>query len=420
MSLTADSGGRITGQFVIPEGLPVGAKLVEFNGTGTEAAATFIGRGTLKIEDLRIVNTTIVRRVLQRDLDPIAQTFIVPQNDLDPGQIRQVAAVDLWFTAVGPSNLLVQIRETQLGFPTRVVVAESVLRPDEIHLNAWTRFRFTPTALEPGREYVLVVMCDDAIAEVATAGIGEFDAAAQEWVAMQPYQIGVLLSSSNGSTWTAHQTKDLTFRLVTCDYSVDTNTIEEGETTKEVELPSVTVVDADHLMVLAAVERPTAETDVVFVVDVDGTEYSVMEGQPWTLPARYSGAVTWKAVLTGTFTASPILHRDLILVSATRLETSNYVTRLMQCYTGRDVTLYYDALLPGTATVAAKIEDEESEWEDFPLDDVAPTIELGDGWVEYKHKYTLLSTRDETRIELLLTGHARMMPLVRNIRVAIT
>ncbi|NCC27304.1 MAG: hypothetical protein EOM22_03905 [Gammaproteobacteria bacterium] len=299
-------------------------------------------------------------------------------------------------------------------------MAESVLRPDEINLNAWTRFRFTPVALDPGREYVIVVMCDDAVAEVATAGIGEFDAAAQEWVAAQPYQIGVLLSSSNGSTWTAHQTKDLAFRLVTCDYNVETNTVEEGSTTKEVSLPSVDVVDADHLMVLAAVERPTSETDVVFVVDVDGTEYSVMEGQPWTLPARYSGTVTWKAVLTGTFTASPILHRDLLLVSAKRLDESNYVTRLMQCYTGRDVTLYYDALLPGTSTVTAKIEDEESEWEAFLPDEIAPAMELGDGWIEYKHTHTLLSTRDETRIELILSGNARMMPLVKNIRVAIT
>lgn len=420
MSLTADGLGVVEGKFTIPAGIPVGSKLVEFDGSETEAAATFIGRGVLKIEDLRLVNRITTTRVLRQDLDPLAQTFTAPPAVDPSGSVvttRQVAALDLWFTAVGPSNVLVHIRETSLGVPTNIVIAEALLMPSQITVGAWTRFKFTPVSLEPNREYCIVVMCDDAVAEVATAGIGEFDADNQQWVAAQPYQVGVLLSSSNGSTWTAHQTKDLAFRLLTCDYNVDTNTVFEGSTTKVVTLPPVTVVDADHLMVLAAIVRPTADCDVVFTVTVDGEDYETLEGRPFTLAARFSGEVTWVATLTGTFTDSPILHKDIHLVVATRLSGSTYVTRQMECYSGTSVTMYYDATLPTPATVTAEIEDGAGNWEAFPLE-VATA--LGDGIYEYKHTYTLLTDEDQTRVKLTLSGSGVALPVVKNLRVAIT
>jgi hypothetical protein len=429
MSLVADSNGEIQGYFDIPAAVPSGIKLVEFDGSVTQAAATFIGRGTLKIEDLRVVYTSITRRVMQQDLDPLAQTFIVPLVDLETGYSRQVAAVDLWFVAVGTSNILVQIRETELGFPTRVVIAESLLTPADITLAAWTRFRFSPVALEPNREYCIVIMCNDAVAEVATGGIGEFDAAAQQWVTSQPYQVGVLLSSSNNRTWTAHQTKDLTFRLVTCDYKADLNEIYEGSPTKTIAFPDLEVVDADHMMVLAAVERPTAETDVVFHVtlaEAVGTPtYTVMEGQPFTLSETYTGTVEWEAVLTGTFSASPILHRDVHLIVGTRLTTGDYVTRAMLRYGGEDVKIYIDAYLPNPAvtTLTVYVEDGEDTWVELTADVDPPPRNLnailGDGWVEYAYTYALLETTDTTRLKLVITGTAREQPIIKNIRMAI-
>ena len=429
MPMVADAQGEIHGYFDIPANVPSGIKLVEFDGSVTEAAATFIGRGTLKIEDLRVINTTITRRVFQEDLDPLAQTFIVPLVDLETGYARQVAAIDLWFTAVGTSNLLVQIRETELGFPTPVVIAESLLTPDDIKLAAWTRFRFTPVALEPNREYCIVVMCNDAVAEVATGGIGEFDAAAQKWVTSQPYQVGVLLSSSNNRTWTAHQTKDLTFRLLTCDYKAELNEIYEGSPTKTITFPDVEVVNADHMMVLAAVERPTAETDVIFHVTladaVDTPTYTVMEGQPFTLSETYTGTVEWEAVLTGTFSASPILHRDVHLIVGTRLTEGTYVSRAMLRYGGDDVKIYIDAYLPVPAvtTLTVFIEDGEDTWVELTADVDPPprnlNATLGDGWIEYAYSYTLLETTDTTRLKLVITGNAREQPILKNLRMAI-
>ena len=255
---------------------------------------------------------------------------------------------------------------------------------------------------------------------MATAGIGEFDQSAQQWVTSQPYQIGVLLSSSNNRTWTAHQTKDLAFRLLACDYNVQTNEVFEGSTRKVIALEPQTVTNADHLIVLAAVDRPTADTDVVFNVTVDGTTYSVMEAQPFTLNARYSGEVQMEAVLTGTYTASPTLYRDIHLIAGTRLASSDYISRAMQTNIGLNetvkITAYYDVFLPGTASVDAYYESAAGVWTALPI--VGGT-ELGNGWQEVKREIEGFDGL-ETRVKLVLNGSGLQNPRVKNLRVAMT
>lgn len=418
MSVVADVGGRVEGQFVIPAGVPAGAKLVEFLGAQTYASASFVGRGMLRTDELRLITTVInpVQTSARRfgvagrsaTADPLAQTFMINRR-------RQIAAIDLWFCAIGTSNVLLQIRDVTLGIPTLDVVAEALLTPAQITLDGPTRFRFPPTVLEPNHEYALVVMCNDAVSSVWIGEIGQFDAHLQSWVTEQPYQIGVLLSSSNNRTWTPHQTKDLAFRLIAANYNVTTNSHTEGETTRVVALDPVDVVDADHLIVIASVERPSADTSVVFNVGVGAAMYAVMERQPFTLPARYTGQVTLEAVLTGTFEESPVLHRDVALVSGTRVESSDYVSRAMPALGGTKLTLYYDAITPGASNVSAHYEDDDGQWVALPIVDAT---QLGNGLVEVRHEMTGLD-QPETRIKLVLNGTALARPRVRDLRVAI-
>ena len=408
MTVAADSNGRIDGTFTVPPEVPAGSKLVEFIGTQTRADATFVGRGTLKTEELRMVNSVVNRRLLTWKNDPLAQTFILDSD-------YQVAAVDLWFCDIGPTNVLMQIRDVALGVPTLDVVAETLLTPAEITTDGPTRFKFPPVVLEADREYAIVLACNDAISSVAIGELGQFDAENQQWVTSQPYQIGVLLSSSNNRTWTPHQTKDLTFRLLAADYNVETNTTLAGETTRTVALDDADVVDADQLVVFAAVERPTSDTNVVFNVGVGGTTYTVIEGQTFTLAARYTGTVTLEAVLSGTYTSSPRLHRDVHLLAGKRLESSDYVSRAMQCAGGTKLTLYYNALMPGAASVDAFYEDDEGAWVPLPI---IEGTELGNGWLEVKREFVGID-QPETRIKLTLNGSARALPKVKNLRVAV-
>ena len=194
MSLIANSSGEIAGKFTIPANVPAGSKLVEFYaGADQRAAATFIGRGTLERNELRLVTTIVNRRVLQWNTDPLAQTFTLPVK-------KMVTGIDLWFAAKGTSNVLVQIREVDNGFPTPEVMAESILLPADIALSGPTRFKFPSVPLEANHDYALVVACDDAVTELWVGELGQFDTFLQKWVTSQPYQIGVLLSSSNNKT----------------------------------------------------------------------------------------------------------------------------------------------------------------------------------------------------------------------------
>lgn len=411
MPLTANANGEIAGQFVIPANVTAGSKLVQFEGEATNAVATFVGRGVLKTEELRLINTTVNRRILTWNGDPLAQTFILDRQ-------KQIAAVDLWFAAKGPSKVLIQIRGVELGIPTADVIAESILYPSNISTNSFTRFKFPPVVLEAGVEYAIVAACDDAQAALYVGELGKFDDASNKWVTSQPYQVGVLLSSSNNRTWTAHQDKDLTFRLLAANYSVSTNTTVAGSTTNIVNLTPVNVTNADNLIVMAAVDRPTPETDAYFEVTVGSTVYTLSEGLPLTLPSRYSGPITWRAVLKGTYEDSPRLYPDVHLVVGTRRATGNYISRAMLRNGGNKVTIYYDAVKPGTSTVTVDVESgaNSGTWVAAP---VVGGTELGDNWQEIKHEITGF-TFDDLRVRLNLAGSSANRPIVRNLRVLIT
>lgn len=54
---------------------------------------------------------------------------------------------------------------------------------------------------------------------IKVAELGKYDAVNSRWVTSQSYQVGILLSSSNASTWTLHQNLDLTFRLLAAKFT---------------------------------------------------------------------------------------------------------------------------------------------------------------------------------------------------------
>ena len=210
VSGTADGNGTLDGSFHIPAKVPSGAKAVTFTGKGgSRASAVFVGQGQLTVNTLRQVNTITTIWV-----DPLAQTFVLDKA-------TQLAGVDLWFTAKGGDARL-QIRRRGQRRTSRTVLTEAHIPASSIVVSGGGHTRVllpSPLSLAAGTEYAFVVLCDDAETALSVAELGKFDATAQQWVVSQPYQVGVLLSSSNASTWTAHQDRDLTFRLLEASFS---------------------------------------------------------------------------------------------------------------------------------------------------------------------------------------------------------
>jgi len=395
---TADASGAVSGSFTIPANVPVGSKLVVFNGAyGTTASATYVGQGIDQI-----TTRTVVTQLAPRFIDPLAETFTLPSS-------RQVKAIGLWFTAKGTKPVEVQIRETSNGVPTQTVLTSARLAASAISLSDETIFTFSnPVFLQGGVEYAMVVLTDDATTACATAVLGEFDNVNHKWVTEQPYQIGVLLSSSNASTWTAHQAEDLTFRIYAATFT---------ETTKTVSLGTVAVTGATDLSIRANVENPSSATDCTFLLQLpDGSTQRVVADQVVQLASPVTGNVTVSAELKGTTSAAPILHRDVQLVWGVISSTGSYVSRAIPGGTSVKLRVIIEVLLPGSSSIAVSGKGTtDGSW--TALSQTASQI-MQDGWVELTYESALL-TKTLFQAKIDLSGSSQYRPQARNLRVLV-
>lgn len=365
MTLQANSAGVVTGKFTIPAHIPAGTKKVTFTGNGgSHGEAAFIGQGT-QVVDTKQVVTTITNSFFWRSVDPLAQTFTLDSN-------QQLAGVDLWFTAKGTSDVEVRIQETNVGFPTQVVLASSRVAPSAINVSgAATRFNFNaPITLQGGAEYAIVVLCNDAVTACSIAELGKWDNTNGKWVTSQPYQVGVLLSSSNASTWSASQDKDLAFRLIRANFSANTRTVNLG---------SVAVTNTTDFIVRATIGNPSSHTSCDFTLTFpDGSLLTVSAEQPVRLPAPVNGNVSLAANLRGNVTESPVLYSDVSLLHGSVEQTANYVTRAITGGTNVVVTVVVDAYLPGSSSLVAQVKgiDSNDTWATISS---SGAVQLGDG-----------------------------------------
>lgn len=402
MPITANGAGILTGSFAIPANVPAGTKRVEFVGAaGSRGTGQFIGRGELLVQ--RWSRVTTIETALF--FDPLAQTFSLTRG-------RHVTGVDVRFTAKGTSGspVTVQIREVENGIPTRTALADATVPAASISTTAtWTRATFgTPVFLEADREYAVVLLTDDPNHAVAVAELGKFDAVAQKWVTRQPYTIGVLLSSSNASTWTAHQEKDLAFRLIGAAFS---------STTRTVSLGNLSASNASDVLPVAPIDRPTAATNLLLrYTRSNGTVYELQPGQALPFDARVTDTVAVEALLSGNTFESPVLFPGTQTVLGNLDESATYVTRQIPAGNSKTIKVTFDAVLPGSAAVA--VEYETSTPGAFAAISSPTAVQLGDGLVEYTYSSGTVSVPN-TRIRLTLTGNTAHRPRVRNLRVVV-
>lgn len=400
MSVSANSSGVVTGKFTIPAGLPAGAKRVSLAGAGgSKGDAVFVGSGTITEQVVRQI-TTETTTMWWQSVDPLAQTFSIPETG-------QIGAVDLWFSAVGTSPIIVQIRETSLGLPSRNVVGEARIAPGGINTTAHTRVTFpAPVQLLGNQEYALVVLCDDSVTELRIAELGKWDAANSRRVTAQPYQVGVLLSSSNASTWTPHQDRDMTFRLHKAIYT---------EVNKTVALGNVDVTAATDLMLLAIEETPSSVTRITYELALPGGDVvTVSSGQPVRLAAAVTGTIAVSAKLYGSAAASPVLVPGAQLVVGHVGTTADYVSRAIPGGTGVRVKAVFEALIPGGSSVVVSYKgaDIGDTWQTVPY---VSSVAVDDGFMEMVHEITGV-TENQVQLKLTLTGTAAARPRVKNLR----
>ena len=391
--LTADANRHLRGVFTIPANIPAGAKLVQFRGQGgTTAQATFVGQGVLDVTTYRSVQT-----VTNTLIDPIAQTFTLNQN-------TQIVGVDIWFTAKGDTGVRLQIREVQNGVPTRTVLAEAIVEAGVLVVSGGghTCIMFdAPVPLQGATEYALVILCNDPETAVAIAELGQFDSVHQQWVAAQSYVDGVLLSSSNASTWTAHQNRDLTFRLLAASYADGANTLNLGQA----QVPE----QATDFILMSLAETPTAKSRIEYELALpDGTAMTIADGQTIRLSAALTGPLGVKAKLSGDESASPVLWPGTQIIAGKIHTEGTYYARSVPAGKATKAILIYCAEIPSGASVTPEIQIDGGEWQTMAAGDTTPQ---GEGYVEYTFT-AALSQADLVKLRLTLRGAISARPML--------
>jgi Domain of unknown function (DUF4815) len=413
--VTANASGVATGSFTIPTGVPSGNKeVVAIGASGNRGSAVFSGQGTLERQVWQ-QQTTITETRWQSPppptrsndgppADPLAQTFTLTAS-------TQVAGIDLWFVAKPTTTTSVQIRSTIAGVPSSTVLAEAVIQPAAINIGGnHTRLNFQyPVQLLAGTEYAIVVLCNDPTGSLGVAELGKFDANAQRWITSQPYTVGVLLSSSNASTWTPHQDRDMTFRILRADFTQTQRTISLGQ---------VTVANATDLLLMSYAERPASQTGVQYRLTLPDTSViTVDDGQPVQLAAEISGNIGVQAVLTGDAAASPVLFPGTQVVAGRVATTGDYVSRAVPGGSSVTVKVIFEAQIPSGAgvTVSYKGPDAGDTWGTIAQ---TATRAVDDGFTEFTHTVTGVNEAS-VQVKLAASGTAAARPRFRDLRVIV-
>ena len=383
-----------SGTFTVPANQPTGTATLQIIGDqGSTGSATYTASHSVTTESRRVVTT------VSRYYDPLAETFSLTEG-------RYIGGIDLWFTAKGSSRVTVQIRDTLVGYPNKNVLAQATLYPSSIKTNGTaTRFTFKPVWLEADTEYAIVIATDDSTTAVAISEMGQYDSVHRKYVTKQPYQTGVLLSSSNASTWTAHQSMDLTFRLLACKFT---------ETNSEVSLGGFEANDHTDLLILGQVERVSADTDVEFVVtDSSGKENVIAEDSTVSLQEEMTGNSTLKVRLKGSQQHSPLIYKGVQLLLGKVASTADYVTRAIAAGANTTVRVIYDSYTPGNSSVKVYYQQPDTTWTLIPLTDASP---IGNGVEEHTHVLTNYN-QATVKIKIVLEGNVLYRPYVKNLKV---
>jgi len=249
--LTTTRSGDVVGILNIPTStFRVGEKLFRLINTSagdiasstTNGDASFFAQGLLQTVENTIVSTTtpIIQRTSVSDSrvttttssqdvpvagwwDPLAQTFLIAPAQHGQGIYLEKIRV-CFKTKHDSAPVTLQLRPTVNGYPSSTTVypyGSVTLTPDRVNVTdapdlddptKYTDFVFdTPIYMLPG-EHSFVLLSNSNGYEAYAAEIGKLDLVSGLQISEQPYG-GSFFQSQNGSTWTADQNLDMTFRI---------------------------------------------------------------------------------------------------------------------------------------------------------------------------------------------------------------
>lgn len=336
-TVRANSSGEVKAKFTVPANVKTGTREVKLTNGSNTASTSYTSIGTKQSTVDKIITT----RISLTAVDPLAQTF---QFERD----TTLTSVGAYFSAKDSThNVLVQIRNVVNGYPGTTILAEKVLTPGQINIseNASTETKVTfddPVLCSAGQQYAVVYLSDSDVHAMYVADLGQKDITSGVTVNKQPYLAGMLFSSSNGLAWTAHQSKNLKFKIYAAKFNAST-TVDFGEHTS---------LSADRLLLIADAITPLGTT-LTWQVSVDGGNYMPIREYSDLDLISVGSKARLRALITTTGNMSPVFTTDgLQLISFTTATTGSYIGRNVElAEPATSIKQTYEAYIPSGCTV---------------------------------------------------------------------
>lgn len=407
----ADTAGRVSASFVIPENARNGNRIVEMTDglysarAGIQINDPMVITRIERIVEERIIRVPVVQVVWRTQIvtvrnDPLAQTFSFTED-------KVVSGVGLYFTTKDPSiPVTVQIRGVTTGLPNGVIFAEKVLAPGDVSLNVETKVVFAnPFYAQAGTSYAVVLLTNSSNYRMRVATLGQLGQ--NGVITRQTYAAGVLLESSNAETWTPLNGSDLTMKIYGYDF----------QASGEVRFQPITGVQFSDLNLDEYSSVPQG-TGIAWEYSTDGGVLwdAIVPAEEERLPNLASQVLVRALFSSNAANISPaLIHKDVNLIGYLNNPTGTYLNRENELTQGVSSTKIYTQMnIPSGTTINWFASNNGgATWEAMSI---LTTRKIDQEWTEYTLTRTFSDPNgNRVRYKAEMTGNNLVYPRIHTL-----
>jgi len=362
-TVRAGTQGTFTAQFTVPANTPCGSVEVKLSSATGHGTAIYRAQGRKQI----ITNTVLTTTIVMVPIDPLAQSFSFESDTI-------ITRIGLYFATKDPSKaIVVQIRNMVNGYPGTTCYAETTVPSSAITVSdkgqtATLVDLNQPVYCRSNEQYCICVLSDSNVYSVFTATLGARDLITNNYVTSQPYSTGVLFSSSNALTWTAHQTQDLKFDVYKANFTSN----------GQVVFNDVTGLALNRLL-LAAQVLDYRNAGIEWYYKVNSSSWLPIETYVDRELSSIANSISLKAVFNVADSTSPMLAVDAVnVVGFTDKTSCTYVSKnIVMDESFTKIKVLLDLTLPsGTACHVYYMNTDVSEvWNELLTPSIIPVDE---------------------------------------------
>lgn len=352
-----------------------------------------------------IFNTLVGTR---RNSDPLSQTFLTTQSDVflssldiifdqtDMSKIPSGTGGVIDRASIPELNYGTQFKldedvritflETYTGQPdlTTALYSQTIPKGTIVTNSEFYKVKFNNALfLLGGKEYAFIVETVSQLLKCRVAKLGGKDIKTKYFISSQPYPEGVLLSSSNKSTWTAHQNHDMTFILHSATFMPKREL--KFKITELLNDDTINFTNATDFMLMATENYQNSFGKIDYVLEVETgngvQKFNVNPFEKIKFDTPLTGVPTLVIKLyTSNENFTPTLLRDIqvgvgsSLLNLPGATKSIYVTENIQFNGKKYLQVYFDLISGNTDNIEVYYSTKEAnintmdDWTKIPHD----------------------------------------------------